>query len=185
VGDFETVMADPEIAEKFTAGLLSLGFSYTKVGKFANARPNLPDGIKAPGATPTSSIGGTARGGQSMRPSKSFTDYPDPVMAGFGVRWIQFHHIIPRAVYRQNRALLREAGFRLNGSDNLMILRSPFHGNHPSYSRYVGQRIRELGPRPNLGDFKALQQSLRSEILSLKRGGKYERMNHYYKEKGY
>lgn len=73
---------------------------------------------------------------------------------------IQQHHIVPKAIFKKypvlSKFLLRDGGF------NLKKLPTPFHGNHPQYNKYVGNKIEQLIQNGNLNSnsLKALQKDL-------------------------
>ncbi len=78
---------------------------------------------------------------------------------------IQKHHIIPKAVYKRYAKELAPF-MKLNGGFNLKKLPTPFHGNHPQYNTYVGNRISQLGAKGKIseGSLRALQKELNSMI---------------------
>ncbi len=103
------------------------------------------------------------------------------VMKKFGyVIKIQKHHIIPKAVYKRFGKTL-EAVMELNGGNNLKKLPTPFHGNHPQYNKYVGNRITELGERNliNSKNIDALQKDLNRLINKAYDSG--IRLNEYFR----
>lgn len=93
---------------------------------------------------------------------------------------IQSHHIIPKAVYKQFAKQLAPF-MKLNGKFNLKNLPTPFHGNHPQYNRYVGDRISALGRAGNINasSLRALQKDLRHQIGDAYNSG--QRLNDYFR----
>lgn len=77
----------------------------------------------------------------------------------------QSHHIIPKAVYKEFKSDLSGV-MKLNGTENLMELPVPFHGNHPKYSDYVRDALNELKRDSGItpGSIEALQGNLRGMI---------------------
>ena len=64
---------------------------------------------------------------------------------------LDIHHLIPNAVFRNNRELFKSIeGYIQNVSKkaqdktNLLDLDKPFHGNHPKYNDYVEEEINNL-----------------------------------------
>lgn len=78
---------------------------------------------------------------------------------------IQKHHIIPKAIFKKNKALLAPF-MRLNAGFNLKKLPTPFHGNHPQYNTYVGNQIQGLISRGSLSakSLRGLQKSLNTQL---------------------
>jgi hypothetical protein len=98
----------------------------------------------------------------------------------------QKHHLIPKAVFKRYKNLL-PAGYKRDHLANLMTLSTPFHGNHPSYSRYVESQLSSLlqnGPI-TMSQMTGLQTHLRTKLDSIQKSGAYERFNQYFKDLGY
>ena len=103
---------------------------------------------------------------------------------GFLFRRLQAHHLIPKKVYKQNKKLFKSLGYKRDNWRNLILLPTPFHGNHPAYSSYVKHRLRALGFNPTKKDIVGVQNSLRAEIKMLRKKGESS-LNQYYKDLGY
>ena len=103
------------------------------------------------------------------------------------VKGIQKHHVIPNAVYKQFAQQLDNMKWFQNHGMNLKKLPSPFHGNHPAYNKYVTNRMNTLMQKGqfNLNSMKQLQHELRQEINKIYLDGNFQRLNHYFKSKGY
>jgi len=71
---------------------------------------------------------------------------------------------------------------KLNGGVNLKKLPTPFHGNHPQYSKYVGGRIEALGRNGNIneGSLRALQKDLNSMLNKAYDSG--VKLNDYFRQ---
>ena len=85
---------------------------------------------------------------------------------------LDIHHLIPNAVFRNNRELFKSIeGYIQNVSKkaqdktNLLDLDKPFHGNHPKYNDYVEEEINNLKKGGlTLEKIKTLQDNLRNHI---------------------
>jgi len=128
----------------------------------------------------------TLRDGTERRFEVSVTVMPEiPVGPGgvgtlrSGIR--QIHHIIPRAVFRDLKGLLKPL-MSLNSKANLKKLPVPFHGNHPQYSTFVRNRIIELRDAGKLTaqSISNLQKDLRVMINEAKSSGK--KLNDYFRQ---
>jgi RHS repeat-associated protein len=98
----------------------------------------------------------------------------------------QIHHLIPQAVFRDTQHLL-PSSYKLQHSQNLMVLATPLHGNHPSYNNFVQAQILEMastGPI-SMPQLVNLQSELRASLNLLEQPGGYTRMNDYFKYNGY
>jgi A nuclease family of the HNH/ENDO VII superfamily with conserved AHH len=98
----------------------------------------------------------------------------------------QKHHLIPKGVFKRYKNLLPDE-YKRDHAANLMTLLTPFHGNHPSYSRYVESKLNGLlqnGPI-TMDQMVNLQKHLKNKVDSINRSGAYERFNQYFKDLGY
>ena len=85
---------------------------------------------------------------------------------------LDIHHLIPNAVFRNNRELFKSIeGYIQNVSKkaqdktNLLDLDKPFHGNHPKYNDFVEEEINNLNKGGlTLEKIKTLQDNLRNHI---------------------
>lgn len=59
------------------------------------------------------------------------------------------HHVIPRAVYRDNAYVLKGV-LKKDSAENLLQLPAGFHGNHPAYNKWIQRQILDKtnGNRP-------------------------------------
>ncbi|SDD44111.1 DUF6443 domain-containing protein [Niabella drilacis] len=145
------------------ADLLNAGI-YTLRGDYVNA------GLSLAAAVPL--IGTVSTGGKMFRRAKAV---------------FQKHHVIPNKIYREYEQVLSSAGWVQDAGINLKKLPTPFHGNHPAYSRRVKQGVEQLIQNNNLNkqSLMQLQHELRQEINSIYLNGGYKRMNDYYKSLGF
>jgi rhs-family protein len=85
---------------------------------------------------------------------------------------LDIHHLIPNAVFRNNRKLFKSIeGYIQNVSKkaqdktNLLDLDKPFYGNHPKYNDYVEGEINNLKKGGlTLEKIKTLQDNLRNHV---------------------
>ena len=103
------------------------------------------------------------------------------------VKGIQKHRVILNAVYKQFSKQLDNIGWYQNHGMNLKKLPAPFHGNHPAYNKYVINRMNTLMQKGqfNLNSMKQLQHEFRQEINSIYLNYNFQKLNHYFKSKGY
>ena len=102
---------------------------------------------------------------------------------------IQKHHVIPKAVYRKYSKELSKIILRDSGK-NLKKLPNRFHGNHPSYSKWIEKKLEYM--RRSEGGITEeritkLTEEARVEINkaydNFKNTGGKEKMNDYFKKK--
>ncbi len=94
------------------------------------------------------------------------------------------HHLVPQAVYKKYKDYFPE-NYNNHHYKNKLDLPTPFHGNHPSYSNSVKNKIKDIfeknkGPL-SMNDVKKLQNDLNVELSDLLKSGKYEKLNDFYK----
>jgi hypothetical protein len=66
-----------------------------------------------------------------------------------------------------------------------MDLPVPFHGNHPSYSEFVSQGVKEvLESGKGIKGMVDLQNSMRNSVQEILNGG-WDKLNNFYKAGGY
>lgn len=100
---------------------------------------------------------------------------------GLTARGVQKHHIIPKAIFKRFEKQLAPF-MKLNAGVNLKKLPAPFHGNHPQYNKYVGNRIQALGRNGNIneGSLRALQKDLNSVLNKAYDSG--QKLNDYFRQ---
>ena len=95
------------------------------------------------------------------------------------------HHLIPVAVFKQLKDDLK-ALMKLGSKKNFMSLTTPFHGNHPQFSKYVKNQILELKNAGSLtkASIESLQTNLRAMIN--KAASEYDKtgknLNEYFRQ---
>ncbi len=95
------------------------------------------------------------------------------------------HHLIPVAIFKQLKDDLK-ALMKLGSKKNLMSLTTPFHGNHPQFSKYVKKQIMDLKEAGSLTkqSIESLQTNLRAMIN--KAASEYEQtgknLNEYFRQ---
>jgi RHS repeat-associated protein len=95
------------------------------------------------------------------------------------------HHLIPVAIFKQLKDDLK-ALMKLGNKKNLMSLTTPFHGNHPQFSKYVKKQITDLKEAGSLTkeSIESLQTNLRAMIN--KAASEYEQtgknLNEYFRQ---
>ncbi len=105
-----------------------------------------------------------------------------PISRALGITAkVQKHHIIPKAIYKQYKSLLKPF-MKLGGGFNLKKLPTPFHGNHPQYNKYVGKQIQGLINSGNLnsGSLGKLQKTLNSQLNKAYDSGM--KLNDYFRQ---
>ncbi len=77
---------------------------------------------------------------------------------------LQKHHIIPKAVFNTFDGL--PTSLKRDSRDNLKLVPAGFHGNHPSYSKWVELRLTELQKKGALtyDKFIAFKKEVTSHI---------------------
>lgn len=102
---------------------------------------------------------------------------------------LDLHHIIPNQIYREfSKSFDKIADYAQNISKkakdvtNLIDLDKPFHGNHPKYSDYVREQVKDLVDNNNLNlkNIRKLQDEFLGHIDDALKSGKS--LNDYFKE---
>jgi hypothetical protein len=93
----------------------------------------------------------------------------------------QTHHIIPRQLFEELN--LGQYGFNLDHVKNLIDLPTPFHGNHPSYTRYVRKEIGKL-QEVTLEGLIDIQTEMTKQIQRIHSSGA-SKLNKFYKDLGF
>ena len=105
---------------------------------------------------------------------------------------LDIHHLIPNAVFRNNRELFKSIeGYIQNVSKkaqdktNLLDLDKSFHGNHPKYNDFVQEEIERLSrEKITLEKIRTLQDNLKKLIdkalENYKKTG--DNLNNYFKK---
>ena len=75
----------------------------------------------------------------------------------------QIHHIIPQSLMdKEIGKAISKAGFDIDAGDNLRYLQEGFHSNHPTYSRFVEQKLQSVfdlnGGKLTTGDINTIIQ---------------------------
>ena len=98
----------------------------------------------------------------------------------------QKHHLFTKELHAEFKGTL-PAGYKRDHGQNLIDLPTPFHGNHPSYTNRVREGFNEMrGKGPiTMDGMKSFQNSLKSEIESIKNQGEYDILNNAYKDQGF
>jgi uncharacterized NAD(P)/FAD-binding protein YdhS len=112
--------------------------------------------------------------------------YKNSTVAKFNNRKAEDHNLFTKSLYAQYKKLLPKT-YKRDHSKNLMNLQTPFHGNHPIYTRYVEKRFLQMvdqGPI-SMDKMRSLQDSLRTGIEKIQNSGKYLRLNDFFKKNGY
>lgn len=121
--------------------------------------------VSAVGAIPL--VGDLAKAGRIGREVKLFSD------AISAAGHVEKHHIIPRAVYKKYKSVLKDI-LPLNNPDNLIELSAEiggkgkkFHANHPAYSNYIEKQLDVLKRKNMLTkeNVKAVIENAKVEIL--------------------
>jgi RHS repeat-associated protein len=99
----------------------------------------------------------------------------------------QVHHLIPNQIFKENKAFLKEMGWVQSHSKNLMNLPVPFHGNHPSYNKYMREKMESIlgNGGGNVQSMINLQNAMRKDIQNILNSGFNGNLNDYYKALGY
>ncbi|MBQ0044557.1 MAG: hypothetical protein KBT05_05990, partial [Bacteroidales bacterium] len=98
------------------------------------------------------------------------------------------HHIIPKAVYRDNYDILSGL-LKRDGAENILSVPSGFHGNHPAYNKWIQNEISNIlktKPSLNENDVEMLINKAKAMIDKAQESvqkGNTRNMNSFFKEK--
>ena len=96
------------------------------------------------------------------------------------------HHLFTKQLYERYKDVLPKK-YERDHSENMITLPTPFHGNHPAYTKYVESNFNDMQKSGNVSmdGMRSLQNNLRKDIEVIKKDGNYTNMNDYYKDLGY